>query len=172
MAQIHQKTYEKMKAFFPSLEYCLDLPQPNLVIGDNLPKLVIMDDLSSRILRCPFMEDVFIAHSHHNSCSVIFTTQNFFANSKNKTIIRQCNYKVIFETPSDLVLLRHISCQIKPDDANFLIKIFEKIEKLIPDSRFNYVLIDGEPSSKMKNLRIRTNIFPNSNKKIEPLCFF
>jgi len=161
-----------MKEYFPALEYCLDLPKPDLIIGDTLPKLVIIDDLSSRLLRCPFMEEVFMAHSHHNKCSIIFTTQNYFASSKNKNVIRQCNYKVIFQSPSDLVLLRHIGCQIKPDDANFLIKVFERLNQLFPENAFNYVLIDGEPKSKMKDLRIRTHIFPNENGKIEPLCFF
>jgi len=172
MSQIHHATFEKMKEYYPNLEYCLDLPKPSEILADNLPKLLIMDDLSSKILRTPFMEDLFIQHSHHQSCSIIFTTQNYFESSKNKTVIRQCNYKVIFQSPSDMVLLRHISCQVKPDDANFLIKVFEKLEQLFPDDGYRYILIDGEPKSKMKHLRIRTNIFRNSEGVIEPLCFF
>jgi len=172
MSQIHHQTYEKMKEHFPSMEYCLDLPRLSDILMDNLPKLLIMDDLSSKILRTPFMEDLFIQHSHHQNCSVIFTTQNYFESSKNKTIIRQCNYKVIFQSPSDMVLLRHISCQIKPDDANFLSRIFEKLENLFPDDSYRYVLIDGEPKSPMKNMRVRTHIFRNSDGVINPLCFF
>jgi len=172
MSQIHHQTFEKMKEFFPSIEYCLDLPKASEILMDNLPKLVIMDDLSSKILRDPFMENVFIQHSHHNSCSMVFTTQNYFAQSKNKTIIRQCNYKVIFQSPTDMVLLRHISCQLKPDDANFLSKVFEELEQLFPDDNYKYILIDGEPKSLMKRFRVRTHIFPDSNGKIEPICFF
>jgi len=172
MSQMHHETYENMKKYFPGLEYCLDLPKASEIMFDNLPKLIIMDDLSQKLLRCPFMEEIFSRHSRHNSCSMIFTIQNYFADSKSKTIIRQCNYKVIFQSPTDLVLLRHISCQIKPDDGNFLIKVFQKLDKLFPTTRHKYILIDGEPESPMKDLRIRSNIFPNSNGRIEPICFF
>jgi len=172
MSQIHHHIFEEIKSFFPEAEFHLDLPKADVIVGDNLPKLIILDDMMQQIFTSRFMEDVFIQHSHHSSCSIIFTSQNFFSNSKDKTIVRQCNYKIIFQSPSDLVLLRHISCQLKPDDSNFLIKIFDSLEKLFPHDDFKYVLVDGEPRSKMKQLRVRTHILPNSEGRIEPLCFF
>jgi len=171
MSQMHHETFEKMKQYF-NVEYCLDLPKPSEIMFDNLPKLIIMDDLAQKMLSSPFMEDLFSQHSRHNSCSVIFTSQNYFSNSKSKIIIRNCNYKVVFQSPADLVLLRNIACQIKPDDANFLIKIFELLDQTYPTVSHKYILIDGEPKSFMKLFRTRTNIFPNSSGRIEPICFY
>lgn len=170
-SQVHLEIFNEIKSSFPQAELIYDLPKPSDIIGDMLPKLVIMDDLMHLIFSSPFMEDLFIQHSHHSSCSLIFTTQNFFNTCKTKTIIRQCNYKVIFNSPSDQIILRHISCQLKPDNPNFLINVFQTLEKLFPEDDYKYVLIDGEPKSRMKQLRIRTHIFPNVDGKIEPICF-
>lgn len=164
--------YESIKKYFQEAELIFGLPKPSDLIGDSLPKLVIMDDLMQQIFSSPFMEEVFIQHSHHSSCSLIFTTQNFFNTGKTKTIIRQCNYKVIFNSPSDQLILRHIGCQLKPENPNFLINIFSTLDRLFPKDDYKYVLIDGEPKSKMKQLRVRTHIFPNNDNKIQPLCFF
>lgn len=171
-SQIHFQIYESIKKYFPETELIFGLPKPSDLIGDLLPKLVIMDDLMQQIFSSPFMEEVFIQHSHHSSCSLIFTTQNFFNTGKTKTIMRQCNYKVIFNSPSDQLILRHIGCQLKPETPNFLINIFSTLDRLFPQDDYKYILIDGEPKSKMKHLRVRTHIFPNNENKIEPLCFF
>lgn len=115
---------------------------------------------------------LFLQNSHHNSCSIIFTSQNFFSNSKSKTIIRQCTYKVFFDNPSDRVLLRTISCQIQPENPNFLLEIFRHLEKFEPNNTFNYILIDANPQSVMRKLNVRSNIFPDQDGVVRPLCFF
>lgn len=171
-SQVHLTIFDKIKEFFNQAELIYGLPKPTDIIGDALPKLVIIDDQMTQIFTSPFMEEVFIQHSHHSSCSLIFTTQNFFNSGKTKTIIRQCNYKVIFNSPADQVILRHISCQLKPDQPNFLINVFQTLDQLFPADDYKYILIDGEPKSKMKKLRIRTHIFPNNDNVIEPICFF
>jgi hypothetical protein len=171
-SQVHITIFDKIKEFFNQAELIYGLPKPADIIGDTLPKLVIIDDQMLQIFNSPFMEEVFIQHSHHSSCSLIFTTQNFFNSGKTKTIIRQCNYKVIFNSPADQVILRHISCQLKPDQPNFLINVFQTLDQLFPSDDYKYILIDGEPKSKMKKLRIRTHIFPNAENVIEPICFF
>lgn len=119
-----------------------------------------------------FMEEMFIQNSHHNSCSIMFTSQNFFSSSKTKTIIRQCTYKVFFDNPSDRVLLRAISCQVAPENPNFLLQIFKLLEQYDPHNTFNYVLVDGNPQSVMRKLNVRSNIFPEKDGIIRPLCFF
>jgi hypothetical protein len=171
-SHVHLEIFNKIKEFFNHAELIFGLPTPTHIIGDTLPKLVIIDDQMQQIFASTFMEEVFIQHSHHGSCSLIFTTQNFFNTGKTKTIIRQCNYKVIFNSPSDQIILRHISCQLKPDQPNFLINVFQTLEELFPSDDYKYILIDGEPKSKMKKLRIRTHIFPNNNNVIEPVVFF
>lgn len=161
-----------MQKYCPEIELVLDLPKISLINSDDLPKLLLLDDLMNRIFEDKRFEELFTMLSHHCSASVVFTSQNFFNSTKSKTIIRQCSYKVIFNHRTDSILLRNIGSQIKPKDPHFLIKIFEMLDVYFPDDNFKYILIDGNPLSSMKNLYVRTHIFPNSDGVIEPLCFF
>lgn len=168
----HQAVYEELKQYFPNVELIYDLPLPGEILDNDLPKLLLIDDQMNSIFADKFMEEMFIQNSHHNSISIIFTSQNFFSSSKSKTIIRQCTYKVFFDNPSDRVLLRTISCQITPENPNFLLQIFKHLEEWDPDNTFNYVLIDANPQSCMRKLNVRSNIFPEKDGEIRPLCFF
>jgi len=172
-SNLHSAIFEEMKRFYPNLEFVLDVPKPTDVLCDDLPKLVMFDDLMNLIFENKFIEELFVQSSHHNSCSVVFTSQNFYSSSKNKNIMRQLTYKVLFNTlRTDQILLRTIGCQLKAENPNFLIDIFQTLEKLFPDDNFKYLVIDSEPQSIMKNLYIRTHVFPDKDGLITPLCFF
>jgi len=119
-----------------------------------------------------FMEDTFTKNSHHTSCSIVFTTQNFFSCTKSKTLIRNCNYKVFFDNPSDRILLRTISCQMTPENPNFLLQVFKLLEQYDQSNKFPYVFVDAHSLSSMKQLNVRSNIFPDKDGIITPLCFF
>jgi len=118
------------------------------------------------------MEDVFSQNSHHYNISIIFTTQNYFSTSRNLTIVRQTNYKIIFNDISDKTLLRNISCKISPSMPSFLSKCFKTLEEFFPEDNYPYILIDSNPESSMKKLAYRSNILPGPDKKIRPICFF
>jgi len=120
----------------------------------------------------PIMEDVFSQNSHHYNCSIIFTSQNYFSSSKNLTIVRQTNYKIIFNDISDKTLLRNISCKIAPSMPSFLSKCFKTLEQYFPTDNYHYILIDSNPESPMKKLAFRSKILPGSDNIIRPICFF
>jgi hypothetical protein len=149
----------------------MDLPKLNEITNDNLPKLVLLDDLMEKLFISKDWESVFTTFSHHNACSVAFTSQNYFI-GKSKTIIRQCNYTVVFDSPTNKSYIRNISCQLEPDSPNFLNNIFQELDSMFPSDSYKYILVDGNAQSPMKRLKIRTNIFPNSEGAIEPICFF
>ena len=172
-SKLHNEIFDQMKKWYPNLELVIDIPKPNDILSDDLPKLVMFDDLMNLVFENKFVEELFIQSSHHNSCSVIFTSQNFYSSSKNRTIMRQLTYKVIFNTlRTDQILLRTLGCQLKTENPNFLIEIFETLEKTYPYDNFKYIVIDSEPKSVMKSLHIRTHVFPNNDGSITPLCFF
>lgn len=172
-AGAYDETYSELKQFVPNLELILDLPKPSDIRGDNLPKLLILDDLIIQISNNSFMEELFSQLSHHNSCSIIYTTQNFFSSSRTKTIIRNTNYKVLFRDRSDKLTLRNIGIQIAPEMPNFLNFCFKELEKYFPKENHRYILIDSHSQSPMQELFVRSKIFPDSKtNKIEPICFF
>lgn len=156
----HQEFIRKLKSVYPQIEIQTDAPKINDIKADRLPKLFIMDDLMNVVFNDPFMEETFSQNSHHHNLSIIFTTQNYFASSKNRTIIRQTNYKIIFNDPSDKTLMRNISCQISGSMPQFLSKCFKTLEEVYPKDNFTYVLIDSNAMSSLKKFQVRTKITP------------
>ncbi len=174
-SQLHTDIFDEMRSSCPNIEMVMGIPKDLLreILCDGLPKLVMFDDIMSLIFENKFMEGLFLQFSHHNSCSVIFTSQNFYCSSKNKNIMRQLTYKVIFNTlRTDQILLRSLGCLQKCENPNFLIEIFQTLENRFPLNNYLYIVIDSVPHSIMKNMHFRTNVFPNEDGSSTPLCFF
>ncbi|MDP2788900.1 MAG: hypothetical protein Q8O46_02505, partial [bacterium] len=163
----------ELKSVYPTIEIQTDLPKLSDILGDRLPKLVIMDDLMDIVLNHPLFETMFTRKSHHNNCSLIFTSQNYFGGKpgRSTTIIRQTSHKVVFNDIGNKTLLRNISCQITPTNPQFLNECFNSLEKYFPEDRYAYVVIDCQKKSGLYKLPYRSNVFPNSQDKIEPICF-
>jgi hypothetical protein len=117
----------------------------------------------------PAMLETFTQHSHHYNSSIIFTTQNYFAPSKDRTLIRQTNYKIIFNDPSDQTLIRNISSKI--GSPKFLNLCFKRLQELFPAEKYLYLLIDSSKESQLSQMQVRSNIFPVDGK-VKPICFF
>jgi len=147
--------------------HCTNL---KLVAINFLPKLLLVDDQMVPLLNSPNMEDFFTQDSHHYNCSIFFTLQNYYSSGRSKTILRQCVYKIIFNDPGDRILIRNISCTVAPN-AQFLSKCFQMLEQRFP-SDLHYLLIDTNPRSAMKQMVVRSQIFPNESNEIIPICFF
>lgn len=124
------------------------------------------------------MEKLFTVHSHHERCSVLFTSQLYFRGSlNNPAITKNCNYRVMFKDPCEGSNMRNISKQLNwpckiGGYAAFLPKIFEYLSRKFPENKCPYVFIDAATITTMNHLRCRTNIFPMKDGKIRPLCFF
>ena len=172
MVDLHQKFTEELKTYFPHLELILGLPKMSQLFDDKLPKLVIMDDLMRQIFNNSQMLDLFTTLSRHNSISLVFSTQNYFDTGSSKTIVRQCNSKVIFDNTMDKVLTRNIGSELVPRQPDFLNNCFDSLRHYFEDEKFPYIVVDGQSHKHMKNLLFRSRIFPNEHDKINPICFF
>jgi hypothetical protein len=169
-ADLHQEFFNKLKAMCPEMELVLGLPTPNQVKSDTLPKLLLIDDLVKQLFADPFIEQCFVQNSHHQGCSIAFCTQNYYESSKSKTIVRQCNYKVFFNSNCDKTLLRNIGGEIEPNRPQILIEAFKLLKKQNPNDKHKYILIDGDSQTATPDFCIKTDIFP-VNGVIRPICF-
>jgi hypothetical protein len=124
------------------------------------------------ITRSPFIQQMFIDHSHHFSASVIFTTQSYFTNGA-KTIRDNCTYKVFFKNPVDEQTLRNVSSQLTVKTPNFLNACFRNLDYYYKKDNYKYILVDGHPSSSMPDFRVRSRIFPGEglDGRINPVAF-
>ena len=83
--------------------------------------LLLLDDLMSNVTDCV---EFFTVHSHHIPCSVIFLSQNMFAN-KQRTLSLNAHYLTIFRNPRDRGQIKTLASQLESDSA-FVTDAFEK----------------------------------------------
>ena len=99
-----QSAYAEMKEEFGDLiRFVEGLPEEEEVrkIG-NIPgeKCIILDDLMSAVSSDKAMENLFTRESHHYSISVIYVTQNIFAQGKSsRSIAVNVQYTVLMSNP-------------------------------------------------------------------------
>ena len=164
----------KLKQYCSSIEIHNGLPNISKLNLDfnTLPCLIILDDLMSQILNASSMVEFFAVQIHHYNISCIFTLQNYFVQTRfSKSILRNVHYKVFFYNRVDLVELRNISMQIMPTAPDFMLSNFKFLEANFENKYSHYILVDGHMRSKMSQLHVRSQIFPNSDGEIVPIVF-
>jgi len=170
----HNPIFEKIKAAFQNAQLVIGLPnisKMNLNL-DVRPKLLVIDDLMGPFLSSEAMVELLSVECHHFNITTIFTLQNFFAPSKfGKTIFRNITYKCIFYNRLDLTEIRTISIQIC-HQPRFLLESFEFLRREFPDE-VGYLIVDGHINSPLKEMFVRSQIFPKgSDNEIKPIFFF
>lgn len=174
-AHKNQKFFQKLQAEFPQIELCHSLPDINALHLNlnNLPKLILIDDMMREVVKSDQMSDLVANDVHSFNISVAFSFQNYFARGKNgNNLIRNCHYKVIFYNRSEMLELRNISTQTV-DAPKFLKFNFNYLYNHYPEDPSHYILIDSHPRSQISQLWCRSHIFPKvPGGEIKPLIFF
>ncbi|XP_074115790.1 uncharacterized protein LOC141538307 [Cotesia typhae] len=148
-----QKGYTEYDKTF--VEFREGLPQSS-DFDDNLPKLVVIDDLMREASNGAIV-DLFTKGSHHKNLSVMFLSQNLFHQGKGqRDISLNTNYIVVFKNPRDRAQIFHLARQVYPEDPKFLQEAyFDATSKA-----HGYLLLDLKQSTP-ENCRFRTCIFPS-----------
>lgn len=161
---------EKLKSVCPTIRILTGLPPLTLFQSSRVPKLFMLDDMVEDVFREAYMEDVFTKLSHHWENSIIYTTQNYFNTKRNQTIVRNLNYRIIFNCNTQRRYMADLSSQIS-SDSNFLRNVFFKLESMEPSNNYLYVLIDQNNISPLKKYPVRAKILPDGDGEIRPLIF-
>lgn len=172
MVENHEKFIDELKTYYPHLEVILGLPKMSQIFDDNLQKLVIMDDLARQIFHSSQMVDLFSVTGRHSSVSVIFTIQNYYDTGSSKTIVRDCDTKVIFDYILEKGVIRNIGTEMVPKQPDFLNNCFDSLRDFFENEKYPYIVVDGNAHLTMNSLMFRSRIFPNAENNINPLCFF
>lgn len=154
--------FEQIKATFPTAELNLGLPdivKLNLTLAANSGVLLCIDDLMKSFFENEDMLTLLTAGVHHLALNLIFVIQDHYLNAKHRlTFMKNCSYRVIFFNRLDLTEIRTISTQIC-QQPKFLLDSFEFLKKEYPDEPA-YIVFDGCGKSPLKNLFVRSQIFP------------
>ena len=159
---VHQSLYETMEKTLPNLTLHEGLPSTEELdeyTRDGRHKLIVLDDLMHAVIRNTEMELLFTQGCHHRKISIIFITQNLFAQGKSaRTIHLNTWYLVLFKNVRDVSQIARLGRQLFPKRSHVLIDAYQDCMK----EPYGYILMDMSPQVEDK-YRLRTRVFPGED---------
>jgi hypothetical protein len=128
---------------------------PDFENPDNVPTLIVLDDLivsaySSKV------SELFTKRSHHRNISLVLITQNlFYQGPSSRDISLNSKYIVVFKNPRDKTQIVHLALQVYPENIFSYHKTYLEACK----DPHTYLFLDLTQSIN-DLLRFRTKIFP------------
>ena len=101
---IYQDTFDSMKREVEGIEFLEGILSLAKVehLADGMHNLVILDDISERVVKDPDMERLFVQGVHHSNLSMFFVSQNCFRQGTcTRTITLNTHYTVLFTNIRD-----------------------------------------------------------------------
>lgn len=134
--------------------YSKGIPTIDL-IQETKPDIIVIDDLMNELKKDEMVKNLFIKESHHSNISVIYITQNIFAQEKSmRTISLNAHYIIIMKGIRLTQQVSILGNQIYPGKSKKFLNIFKQATM----KPFSYLLIDLHPKSN-DLLRLRNRIF-------------
>lgn len=154
-----QPLFEQMESEMNNISFHMGLPSAEYIeefVGEGGHNIVVLDDLTNKVLASEDMMQLFCVSSHHKMLSVILLSQNVFSSGKHaRTIALQSHYLVALKSLRDQMQLAYISRQIYPGKSKLIPEVFADIMKM---DKYPYLVIDLAPHSDDR-FRLRTHIF-------------
>ena len=154
---VKQKLFENFG--IPNLDFYEGLPSRDMIeeMNDGNFHILVLDDMMESIVRSTEIQDLFTKHCHHYNITVIFITQNLFAQGKcARNITLNAHYIVLFGNKRDESQALCLGRQLFPYKSHFFQEVYEECTS----STHGYLLVDCDPKSP-RELKLRTNIFRN-----------
>lgn len=127
------------------------------------PALVVIEDLIEKAYESESILELFTKKIHHLNITCIFTTQNFFYQSKfSRSISLNSNYVILTRNIRDKTWFHHLARQLEPKYFKSLVKVYDEALS----EKYSHFLIDLHPDSN-DALRYRTCMFSD-----EPCVFW
>jgi len=129
--------------------------------GENI--ILVIEDLDEQACQSPLISKFYTAYSHHLSCSVVFSTQNFFRSGRERlNLVRNCTHLILFPINLDETVIRLIAQKIYPKNPVALVELFEQITS-VPYSHLSIW------TNCPKELKFRSDITKTIQKVYTPI---
>ena len=167
---VDQPLYKEMRKDVPGLTFHRGIPTEqdlDAFTDGSQHCLVVLDDLMEQVVRSVEAQNLVTKYSHHKQISVIFITQNIFANGKcARNVSVNCHYFLLLCNPRDV---RQIN--ILADQTGLGSVLKESYKDSVMARRYGYQLLSLHPAvlsgavegSPRLRSRIHTNIFPGED---------
>ena len=114
--------------------------------------LVVIDDLMSDVVTSRDIEELFTRGCHHNKISVIFVTQNLFAQGRvARNLALNTSYLVLFKNVRDRNQVTCLGRQVFPGKTDRFLRAYEEATKPL----YGYLILDLTPKCP-ERFRVRT----------------
>jgi hypothetical protein len=154
---VHQPFYDEMEV--ENLHFHQGVPTLDMLksLNDGDFHIVVLDDLMEEIVKSVESQNLFTKYCHHFHLTVIFLTQNLFAQGPYaRTISLNTHILVLFANKRDESQSLQLARQLYPGAAS---KIFMEAYEDATSKPFGYLVIDCDPKSP-REIKLRTHIFP------------
>ena len=149
----------------PNITFHKGLPSKEEVenLHDGNFHIIVLDDLMEYIIKSVDTQNLFTKYCHHYNITVIFVTQNVFAQGPcARTININTHILVMFLNKRDESQALYLGKQLFPWNS----KIFMETYEDATSEMYGYLIVDCDPKSS-RDIRMRTNIFPEE----ETVCY-
>jgi GTPase SAR1 family protein len=134
------------------------VPPEELIKRQPKPLLLILDDLLLAIDE-KYLNNLFLAKSHHQSFAIIFISQHLF-DKKIRVARQNAQYLVLMRAPNATLSIRNIGTQLFGNKLQFFLDSYRQAT----EQPYGYLFIDLHAASNPL-LRLRTGIFKDDEEK-------
>ena len=128
-------------------------------LNDGLFHVIVLDDLMEYIVKSVEIQNLFTKYCHHYNITVIFLTQNIFAQGPcARSININTHILVLFANKRDESQAMNLGKQLFPCYSKVLMEAYEDATSAL----HGYLVIDCDPKSP-RDIKLRTKIFPGED---------
>jgi hypothetical protein len=154
----YQPLFTQLEDEISNLKFIKGLPNSQdieTLTKDSPHSLCILDDLMSEVISSQFCLHLATRVSHHAKMSLIYITQNLFANSRfSRSLNLNMAYSIICKNPKEYVQVKEFARRLGGNSNHAMMEAYDDILK----QPFGYLLVDLNSKSN-DHYRFRTNIF-------------
>ena len=159
---VFQDYFNQMK--IPNIEFHEGLPTLEKVqsLHDGSFHVIVLDDLMEYIVKSIEVQNLFTKYCHHYNITVIFLTQNVFAQGPcARTININTHILVLFANKRDESQAMNLGKQLYPCNSKVFMDAYEDATSYL----HGYLVIDCDPKSP-RELKLRTKIFQENKQYV------
>lgn len=152
---VYQPFFNSMK--IPNLFFHKGIPSEEQItkMYDEKFHIVVLDDLMEHIIKSIDTQNLFTKFCHHYNITVIYLTQNIFAQGPcSRTISLNTHILVLFANKRDESQALNLGKQLYPGQSKAFLEAYEDATS----KPFGYLVVDCNPKMP-RELKFRTNIF-------------
>lgn len=160
---VYQPLFDEMK--IPNMTFHEGVPSFDTVkqLHDGKFNIIVLDDLMELIIKNVDAQNLFTKYCHHFNITVIFLTQNVFAQGPcARTISVNTHFLVLFRNKRDESQIVRLAKQLCPDISKGFLECFQDATS----EPFGYLVVDCDPKSP-NEIKLRTKIFPGE----QTICY-